>query len=524
MKTTLCLMLLPTLLAAQYSNVRVSKVGSNDPEEVTIAINPANPQNLVAGANISYFYFSRDGGQSWTEGQLTSSLGVWGDPSVIFDGAGNAYFGHLSNPVNGYWIDRIVVQRSSYGGEFWSDGAGIGLNPPKNQDKEWLAADLTDSPFKNNIYVAWTEFDRYGSGNPLDSTRILFSRSTDFGITWSRPVRVSDQGGDAMDGDNTVEGAVPAVGPNGEVYLSWAGPLGILFDKSLDGGVTFARDIFVTEQPGGWDLSVPGIYRCNGLPVTACDISDSPYRGQIYVLWADQRNGLDDTDVFIAKSKDGGATWSSAKRVNNDGKVAHQFFPWISVDPITGVVWVVFYDRRNTSGNATEVYVAKSVDGGESFENFLVSKSSFTPQENVFFGDYINIAARDGMVYPIWMRMDGTSLSVWAAIIKDTTTVGVARTADQPQTFHLAQNYPNPFNQRTRILFSLKRPSRARMAIFSAQGEQVAELVDADLPAGNHWIEWNGTDAAGWLLPSAVYFCRLTVGVQSQVRRIILLR
>ncbi len=522
--TAFALVFFPTILAAQYPNVRVSKVGSNDPEEVTIAINPTNPQNLVAGANISYFYYSTDGGQTWAEGRLSSSLGVWGDPSVIFDAQGNAYFGHLSNPVNGYWIDRIVVQKSTFGGAFWTDGAGIGLNPPKNQDKEWLAADLTDSQFKNNIYVAWTEFDRYNSSNPLDSTRILFSRSTDFGSTWSRPVRVSDHGGNALDGDDTVEGAVPAVGPNGEVSISWAGPLGIMFDKSVDGGVTFGTDIFVTDQPGGWDLSVPGVYRCNGLPVTACDISDSPYRGHIYVLWADQRNGVDNTDVFLIKSVDGGETWGAPKRVNDDDKVAHQFFPWISVDPLTGLVWIAFYDRRNTSGNATDVYVARSADGGESFENFPVSKSSFTPQQDVFFGDYINIAARDGMVYPIWMRMDGTNLSVWAAIIKDTTTVGVPSVVERPQSFHLAQNYPNPFNPRTTISFSIEKSSRVLLAVFSATGEKVIELINADVQAGDYSIEWNGLDALGRPMPSAVYFCRLTIDAQSQVKRMVLLR
>ena len=523
-KIILILFFFPSLLAAQYQNVRVSKVGSNDPEEVTIAINPANPQNLVAGANLSYYYYSVNGGQTWTEGRLISTFGVWGDPSVIFDAAGNAYFGHLSNPANGYWIDRIVVQKSTFGGAFWTDGAGIGLNPPKNQDKEWLTADLTNSAFRNNIYVAWTEFDRYDSANPLDSTRVLFSRSPDFGSTWSQPVRVSDHGGNALDGDNTVEGAVPAVGPNGEVFISWAGPLGIMFDKSVDGGMTFGRDIFVTDQPGGWDLSVPGIYRCNGLPVTACDISNSPYRGQVYVLWADQRNGIENTDVLIIKSMDGGQTWGPAKIVNNDDKVAHQFFPWISVDPLTGIVWIVFYDRRNTSGNATEVYVAKSTDGGETFENFPVSKTAFTPQENVFFGDYINIAARDGMVYPIWMRMEGMSLSVWAAIIKDTTTTGAVSTAGQPQSFYLAQNYPNPFNPITTITFHLKKPSHARLAIFAATGEEVIELIDADLQAGDHSIEWNGTNAASRLMPSAVYFYRLTTGEQTQVRRMVILR
>jgi hypothetical protein len=198
---------------AQYTNIRVSSPGSNDPEEVTIAINPLNPDILAAGANIKYFYYSTNGGLNWTQKLLSSSLGVWGDPCVIFDGLGNLYFAHLSNPLNGYWIDRIVVQKSTDNGLTWNDGAGIGYNYPKNQDKEWLAVDLSTPQYKNYLYVSWTEFDNYGSSNPADSSRILFSRSTNQGAAWSAPVRISDKGGNCVDEDLTVEGAVPAVGP-----------------------------------------------------------------------------------------------------------------------------------------------------------------------------------------------------------------------------------------------------------------------------------------------------------------------
>lgn len=404
-------------------NILVSMPGNVRPEEVSICINPADPDNLAAGSNLHFYYYSTNGGWTWREGRLTSTLGVWGDPSLVFDTQGNLYFGHLSLPIEGDFIDRIVVQKSVDGGRTWDDGAGMGLNPPKDQDKEWLAVDTTHSPYRDNIYSAWTEFDSYGSPNPNDRTRILFSRSTDQGEHWSQPVLVSDVTGNCLDGDNTVEGAVPAVGPGGEVYLSWGGPLGIMFDKSLDGGQTFGQDTFVTVTPGGWNFDIPGIYRCNGMPITACDTSDSPYRGNIYILWSDQRLGEHDTDVFLKKSTDGGVTWGPTVRVNDDSPGNQQFFPWMTVDQTNGHIYAVFYDRRDADDLRTEVYVARSRDGGETFQNFKVSDFPFNPVQGIFFGDYIGIAAHNGKIYPIWARMDGIDLSIWTVIITDTNHV-----------------------------------------------------------------------------------------------------
>ena len=383
-------------VSAQQPNIRISDSSNTDPNEVTIALNPTNSLNLIAGANLRYYYYSDDSGQNWTTNRLQSSLGVAGDPCVLFDVRGIAYYSHLS--YKDYWLDRIVVQKSTDGGMTWNNGASVGFDSAKQQDKDWLATDMTDSQFRGNIYVAWTEFDKYGSTNPLDSTRILFSRSTDIGETWSNPVRISDEGGNCLDDDSTVEGAVPAVGPEGQVYISWAGPKGIMFDKSIDGGKTFGKDIFVTTQPGGWAFDVSGINRCNGLPMTACDISNSPYRGYVYIIWSDQRNGTGNTDVFFIRSSDGGKTWNDLRKVNNDINNRQHFYPSIAVDQSNGYIYIVFYDRRNTTGDATDVYLARSIDGGESFSNYRISDSSFIPEPKTFFGDYISIAAGNGSI------------------------------------------------------------------------------------------------------------------------------
>jgi hypothetical protein len=516
------ILILNMVIFAQYPNIQVnSPSGGFPPEEVTIAINPVNPLNLAAGANIDYYYYSMDGGYTWSQGRLTNPLGVYGDPSVTFDASGNLYYAHLSNPATGgYWLDRIVVQKSTDGGMSWDAGAGAGLNPPRQQDKEWITSDRTGSPYRNSLSMTWTEFDDYGSNNPADSSRILFSRSADSGASWLPTVRVSDRGGNCLDGDSTVEGAVPTVGPQGEIYVSWAGPEGILFDKSLDGGSTFGRDIFVTSQPGGWDFSVDGIYRCNGLPVTACDISNSPFRGNIYVLWSDQRNGTDNTDVFIIKSTDGGESWGATVRVNNDTTRTQQFFPWMAIDDSTGFIYVVFYDRRSTFGDATDVFMAKSTDGGETFTNFKISNSSFTPTSSIFFGDYINIAALNRKIYPIWMRMDQTTLSVWMAIINDSVTTGIPLpVAAVNSDLTLYQNFPNPFNPVTTITFTLARSGPATLRIYNTLGEEVATLISGHLSAGTHTCKWDASAAA-----NGIYIYTLEVGKFTESRKMVVIR
>ncbi len=508
---------------AQYQNVRISLPASSDPEEVSIAVNPANPLNLAAGANINYYYYSTNGGLNWTQGTLSSTYGVWGDPCVTYDAGGNLYFVHLSNPpAPGYWIDRIVVQKSTNNGVSWNSGAGIGFNPPRaNQDKAWLAADMTNSIYRNNLYLLWTQFDYYGSTSPSDSSRILFSRSSDAGITWSTPLRVSERAGDCIDEDNTVEGAVPAVGPNGEVYTAWSGPLGILFSKSTDGGVTFGHNTFVSSQPGGWDFMIPGISRANGLPITACDVSNSPSRGTIYVNWSDQRNGLSNTDVFLSKSTDGGSTWSPARKVNNDFTTAQQFFCWMTIDQVTGFVYVVFYDRRNYTTSSTDIYVARSTDGGETFSNFKVNQSSFTPTSSIFFGDYTNIAAYNGRVYPIWMRLDGSALSVWTAIVNDTLTVGVPSEEGHASSFALYQNYPNPFNPSTMIRYNVSSGTHVTLKVFDLIGREVSTLVDREVEPGEYTAVFSASEIK---LASGTYFYRMTAGEFMQTKKFLLLQ
>lgn len=504
-----------SLAQSPYQNVMITNM--NSPNEPTICINPKNLNQLAAGSNLNLYYYSTNGGFNWTKNTLTSTYSVWGDPSIIVDTAGNFYYGHLTNPSGGLFIDRIVIQKSTNGGMNWSNGTFTGYNPPKQQDKEWLCVD----PRNNVIYTTWTQFDSYGSSNPNDSSIILFSRTTDAGQTWSAAMRINKKAGDCIDGDNTVEGAVPCIGPDGEIYVSWSGPLGIVMNKSIDGGFTWIPDNrFVTSQPTGWDYDIPGISRANGLPVTACDISNGPYRGNVYINFSDQRNGPMDTDVWLVKSTDGGNTWSNVKRVNNDAAGRQQFFTWMTIDQKTGILYFVFYDRRNYTNTQTDVYMARSTDGGETFENFRISSSPFTPNSSVFFGDYTNVTAYDNKVRPIWTRLDNTQLSLYTAIVDFITNVRLVST-QIPVVLKLHDNYPNPFNPATKIKFDVSENiySNIVLKIYDTNGREIQKLLDGSLAPGTYEIEWDGTN-----FPTGAYYCRLETSQFSETKMLMLIK
>lgn len=407
-----------------FENIRIATSEKGDghgPCEPSIGVNPTNPKNIAAGAILNRYYWSNDGGRSWQADKLVSkSSGVFGDPVLLADWKGNFFYSHLSDPEGKGWassklLDRIVIQKSTDGGKTYDDGSWCGLRHPKDQDKPWLCAD----PRSGNIACTWTEFDKYASRDlEKDHSRILFSRSVDEGKSWSEALAINQFEGNCLDDDNTTEGAVPAYGPNGEIYVAWGYNEKIWFDRSTDGGKTWLeKDILAAEQPGGWDISISGVGRSNVMPVLVCDLSVSPQRGTLYLCWGDQRNGENDTDIFIAKSLDGGFTWSKSIRVNDDKKGHQQFFPWLAIDQVTGHLYTIFYDRRHFADDRTEVYVAVSRDGGNSFKNLKVSAQPFTPVTGVFFGDYNHISAHDGVVRPIWTRLDNEGLSVWTAIM-----------------------------------------------------------------------------------------------------------
>jgi hypothetical protein len=209
------------------------------------------------------------------------------------------------------------------------------------------------------------------------------------------------------------------------------------------------------------------------------------------------------------KSTDQGATWSSPKKVNDDPPGHQQFFTWMTVDQKTGNIWFVFYDRREHSDWLTDVYMAVSRDGGETFQNFKISESPFYPNQSIFFGDYTNISACNNIVRPVWTRLNNGVEEIWTAIV-DSMFVGISKNPENILPLSLEQNWPNPVKDITCISFKVYKSSLITLRVFDIFSREMATMVDHKIFNPGKYNEY--FDAAAHHLAPGFYYFSLVSG------------
>jgi len=446
------------------ATTQACSTGRRAQNEPAVAVDPHNINVVVAGSNDycaaivngdvwAGYYRSTDGGSTWRDSLVpgypadTSPAGLAspvhgscsaaGDPTQSFDSAGRAFYGFICfnrvKPINGsiyvsaYGSDgasyqrTVLVARGTPSGLF---GAGL------FQDKVNLAVDQTSGLHAGNVYVAWAQFNGFAPNNV-----ILFSRSTDHGMTFSAPIRIApvNVGG--------AEFADLAVGPDGNVYLTFrtfpspSSPVNVIWlAKSTDGGASFGAPVKVatftpfdssqfsgngSQDCGDGPFTCPSGFtfeRFASLSAVAADATG------VHVVWSAERPG-GQAKIFVRNSPDG-VSWPTPASTLDPVTAGDQWFPDIASS--NGVITVVFYDSRNdpayspqlppgdtsggmNSGGAVDTFIAQSADGGMTWSESRITtvSSNFNWETHgsvriPFWGDYIYVSSVPGATNVAW--------------------------------------------------------------------------------------------------------------------------
>lgn len=255
-----------------------------------------------------------------------------GDPALAFDSQGNVYYAGLgfdrTAPPN-----TVAVNKGTFNGSgqlSWSQPTFINQTtaPSTLNDKEWIAADWhASSPYHDRVYVSWTRFIFNPMTGVYVQSPISFAYSTDGGATFSAPQNIS---GNVL----YSQGSRPIVGYDGTVYVTWDGSTrhGALdatyVVKSTDGGVTWSKPVAISTLSEVIPLANTA-FRVNSFP--AGDVAPN---GDLYVAWSTEVPNDNSTfggtvgcesiysggaavyanchsAVVYSKSSDGGQTWTT---------------------------------------------------------------------------------------------------------------------------------------------------------------------------------------------------------------------
>ncbi len=306
------------------------------------------------GGGFTGFARSTDGGITWQDRGAVGST-AFGDPSLVWRRAdGNFYLATLDSGGG------LALWRST---DDCGDFTLLATPSTGSDDKEILAVDNNpSSPHYGNLYLVWTDFGVAG-------TPIRASRSTNGGVTWSAPVNLSAAG--------TVQGAWPAVAPNGDVFVAWLryaswpnGNITVEATRSTNGGVSYAAvtsPLVNAVSPRSNAASTAcGRPALNGnlryLASPQITVDGSGVLHVVYSYDPDGFNTGDVVNVYHRRSTNSGSTWSTQFQLNDVG-TNDQYFPTLQASGTTLVAG--WYDRRNDAGNLRQdYYKRRSTDGG----------------------------------------------------------------------------------------------------------------------------------------------------------------
>jgi hypothetical protein len=367
-------------------------------------INNKTPASITAFAAGAVFT-SLDSGVTWTEAKIPGTKEAQG-LHLANDTKGNLFYFYAVASEKG---TEGLFSKSTDQGKKWSEPQVFGAAPGSAS-----SFSLGSHPRKDILMVIWTQTGVDDEGKC--ATNIYMNETGSGGKKWSQPIRLNKVSGTCEDGGMLVSTS-PAIARDGKAFVVWAGNEKILLDRSYDGGQMWINnDLPVADQKGGWRPEIPGSAQGGAALSIAIDNTDFRTIGTLYILYADQKLGLTDTDIWLVRTPNFGDNYTYPLRVNKDEPGAHQYSPKIAVDQASGFVYAVYFDRRANNGNLTDVYLAYSGDAGSSFVEKKINDAPISPDGKV--PELLSVSAHKGTIHVMWTTNESGKTKVNSAILK----------------------------------------------------------------------------------------------------------
>ena len=335
-------------------NIDVSNEGGSQ-SETSIAVDPTNAKHLLYSVNDlststgagAVVWESTDGGATFTNFNQNSN-GFCYDTWLGFNTNGDAFMSYECGD------QRIAYKKK--GQTSWTSTTltTAGSFP----DRDMVTVDnAPNSPFKGSVYVG---YDDNGNNN---TPYVMYSRNG-FG-SWLRSA--------AIPAPNPTIGVNVTTGPDGSVYACWEdyGSQKLYVSKSTNGGASFGTAHLVTNyrlDTTGFFVFIPPQDSRGILPMPfSATALNGAHSGRVFISYADQDPSGSNLNIYIRHSDDGGTTWSTETKVNDDPNHAYHFHNAIAVltTGLPGAVGLSYYDtRRDPSNVKTDRYFTYSTDGG----------------------------------------------------------------------------------------------------------------------------------------------------------------
>jgi hypothetical protein len=426
---------------------------AKDRSESDIRVDPTNPRHLIGSSkwfvsaegynHLLGFYESFDGGRTWSVSGHIPGYEGWTDntdPVGAFDGFGNYYefilpyeFFYNADGTHNFTVgtsqepnpvqpaEAVAVAVRPHGAsaatdwitthngrpDFVASYDSVGNEP----DKQWITIDDNPaSPHYNRVYAMWVDFHH---NTPVPFVSFADARADGTHTDWSAPQPLPTP-------PHTPQGAtylLPHVAPDGTVYTTVTNfnpakgfcCTSAFVDTSADGGTTWSvtGTAFsnVTPPPSMY----PNTTFRDGIENTFAVGNQRDAQGKypLYVAYEDFSAGVG--NVMLTASYDGGATWTSPVRVNDNVSPADEFQPNLTVAPGLALDQanpnysgsLPPYGAANYCVNASiQFYFPSLTPIGH---NIRISQNTFDPQlnsphtgcaacETTFLGDYFGNA------------------------------------------------------------------------------------------------------------------------------------